>query len=261
MADNLLGAGGINPLDPQSITPAQTPGEIGAESAKDFGNIQVFQPADAAEKVARKNGWRTFLQRLQTDEGLRKQLFITGTELLRPIQPGQTAKGNIATALQKGVAAGEGVGEKARQAGLEERLVTAKEKTAARSGVSGGVAGRVQEINQMRDALQASDPLKYPKTPTGKAKATLAAQKLIRLKSREERITRLTGDMLLSFGNDIPRALAAATEIVDGAAAGGGAETPAPLPASKKDLIDRKLYNTSKGPGRWNAANENFDPV
>ncbi len=260
MTHGVLQDGGVNPLDPRSVNPSQTPAGIGAEAAGDFGNLPVIRPADADEKVARKNGWKTFLQKLQTDEALQAQLFTIGTELLRPIQPGQTAGTNIATALQKGEAARIGVGERTRAAGLEERLVSAKEKTSARSGVSGGVAGRVQEINQMRDALQSSNPTKYPNTPSGRAKATLDAQKIIRSKTREERIVNLAGKMLIP-GQDPNTTVRQATIIVDAAAAEtANIETKGalPIPSNKEALVDGQLYQTSKGPRRWSAAKNGF---
>ena len=249
------GATDIGPVGASSVG--------GSLAGSPFG---TFAPKDDTERVGRKNAWKTFLQRLQTDEGLRKQLFTVGTELLKPIPPGGTPAGQIGGALQKGEAARAGVGEQARTAGLQERTVAAREETARASTTraeatkaasrGGGTAAKVQQVNQISKALRDSNPGKYPNTPAGRAKATLDARKIIRSKSREELIIGLTGKMILP-GQDPSEIVGKATKIVDSAL--GANEAPAPLPASKDQMIDGKLYNTSKGPRRWNSAKDGFD--
>ena len=246
------------------IGPVGSSSTGGSLAGTPFG---TFAPKDDDERVGRKGAWKTFLQRISTDEKLRAQFFTIGTELLKPIQPGQTAKGNIAGALQAGERARQGVGEKARTAGLEERTVSAREETARaattraeatkRAARGGGTAAKVQQNNQIRNALLSSNPGKYPKTPAGRAKATLDARKIVSSKSREELIIGLTGKMILP-NQDPSDVVGKATQIVDSAL--GASEAPSPLPATKEELVDGKLYNTSRGTGRWNATTGVFDP-
>ena len=258
---DLFGGGVIEGSTDIGPTGASSTG--GSLAGTPFG---TFAPKDDDERIGRKNSWKTFLQRISTDEKLRSQFFTIGTELLKPIPPGGTPTGQIGGALQAGEKARQGVGEKARTAGLQERTVATREetaraattraqatKTAARGG---GTAAKVQQVNQISKALRDSNPGKYPNTPAGRAKATLDARKIIRSKSREELIIGLTGKMILP-GQDPSEVVGKATKIVDSAL--GASEAPAPLPATKDQMIDGKLYATSRGPRRWNSTKGGFD--
>lgn len=100
---------------PVAATPAPMPASAGMQTSTpgiggfDMASAQVptdvmpGPPTTPEERDRRKAGWQTFMQRLKTDPDLQNMLFRIGTELMQPIQPGQTAAGAIGQSLSSGV--------------------------------------------------------------------------------------------------------------------------------------------------------------
>lgn len=231
-----------------------------------------LQPRDETEKQERKGTWKQFLTNLSTDPSMQRSLLVFGTELLKPIPVGGTPGGQIGGAIQKGVAAGEALEAGQAKGALAERRVGAAETTAeaamirakaARAGKGGGISGRVQEVNQIANALKASNPDNYPDTKAGHAKAVLAARDISRQKSREERILAYSQATILPGDDPIEnvRRATAAVDAVGGTEAPGG-EIAEPVPKDLADAEDGKLYRSDSGKlGRWDEASQTFIPV
>lgn len=109
---------------------------VGAPGSDPWGQAATQLPTDIApgppktpeERDRRKSGWQALMQRLQTDPQLQNMMLKMGTELMQPVQPGQSAAGHLGRSLQSGVDYAVASREQQRKAGLEGKRDVREEK-------------------------------------------------------------------------------------------------------------------------------------
>jgi len=100
-ADAVFG-GGEQQQPPQTQPQAAPGGEQGQQPQPG-----VTSPTDPADLQRRVDGWQAVARRIQSDPVAQMTLFRFGTQLMRPIEPGQTKAGHAAQALDVGATTGQ----------------------------------------------------------------------------------------------------------------------------------------------------------
>lgn len=134
--------------------------------------IQPGPPTDAQQQAHRASGWQLFSKKLQTDPAWQMALLSFGTNLMQPVQPGQSKAGHFGQALTQGANTLSATQQGIRKAGLEERRVAADERRVAADETRVRHEGRRVDVvektadEQIKESQQkrAHNEKLYPKT-------------------------------------------------------------------------------------------------
>lgn len=174
----------VQPVPGQGTPPTPTPQVAQAPGAPPSGIDPWVQAGTQLDpKIApgvaqtpeeldrRRSGWKTFISRLETDPNLQAMFLKMGTQLMQPVQPGQSSAGHVGAALQSGVDYAVAGSERRRKGELEagradrEERALSSDLTSQEQGrtISGRQEDRAQSKHQPElDSLSAR--LKSAKT-------------------------------------------------------------------------------------------------
>ncbi len=122
-------------------------------------------PASPEELQQRAGGWMQFFERLRTDPPLTQAFMTLGAQMLQPIQPGQTAGGVAANALQQSInVLGARRAQEGRQAIAQERTDVQREGLDVRREEL--AEGRAQSERQHRERMAAIAASRQERAPS-----------------------------------------------------------------------------------------------
>ena len=235
LTSNLLQSAGVTaPPAAESVGVLKPQGE-------QFSPGQAIPPVSAEDKAQRKSGWTQFLQKLSSDPALQAGLLKIGTQLLQPIQPGQTGGGAAASAIQSGADTISAARSGQARGALEERKVGAAETRAKAAMISAkkpsgtSKVAKVEEVNQMAKALVQAKV--YPDTPQGRAQAKIKARGLIS-SGKDMRLESMKIAVDAALPSESAEKIIARAKKIEKALKGGGpSSTLPPLPRNKADRV------------------------
>jgi hypothetical protein len=167
--------------------------------------ITMGPPKDAAEHAERKQGWLDTLSKMLENPEAKQALLRVGLHMMQPIPVGQTAGGHVAKSILGGADYLAGAtqqstenkrkgAESTAKIGLENAQADFYKRRKDGGSGGGGTAAKVQQVNQIAQALIKSHPDQYA---GNESQAILDAQELMSSVQREQIAGRLAASQIL----------------------------------------------------------------
>lgn len=186
----VLGPGEVPPGAPLEVPPVAAP---------DRAQPGVMPPKDDAELQQRVTGWRAVMDRLAKDPVAQMALFRFGTQMMRPVQPGQTNLGHVAGALDVGATTAQLMQqEQTQQQTVSAETARRAKETEAQVKVAGAQVPRIEaETRRLTQMLE-------PEIENLRAR-TRQAQTAGDLQSIEADIKQVEARIAREFGQETAR--------------------------------------------------------
>ncbi len=178
---------GAPPMAPTAVPGMQPPGVPPAPPAAGVGNamgnslppeLAPGPPTSPAEAAQRRAGWTSLVDQLKTNPKLQMALMRVGTQLIQPVQPGQTPLGHFGqavagsmdylSAMQK--AEGDAAHQQAQTEELKAKALTEGQRPAA---VAAGAELTQAQTAQTKEQTAESNALRNSKVKEASEKIKL----------------------------------------------------------------------------------------
>lgn len=121
----------VGQLQPAQMAPVQGPADFNSVINNPMQGVMTAKPPTTPEEVAqRKSQWSQVLDAFQKDPNLQATLLYMGTQMMQPMQRGQTTGGHIGQAIQSGMGFLAGREELDRKRGMEDKRFELETKQA-----------------------------------------------------------------------------------------------------------------------------------